>query len=547
MSDFQKLLVVTALASNLALAAPALEQAEVRLPYAELKSLLAAADRPDTRPQLAPALLAARFRLSMVEGNPVIDSSFRTTTFTDGLAKVPLAGGNITVASQQPQDARVLIHEEMLCQALEKAGTQMLEMRLLPAFGTDGAGLVVPPSPASVLETGDLGEERSVAVSIDGREQVLGSNRRIALPLGGCELVLRMLGGEETREALRPPEPSEWTWQHQALVIPGDGEISYQVLASASAAGGSGVSAVLALPADAREIKVAGDDLAGQKLIRGKDRSLGLQIDWKTRGLLERELAISYQLPRRPLDQSWKLQSPAGTGEGATRTRFTVVGAPELTYAAEGLTGPFPPQGLPDRFSDDLKGASCYQLEAASAVDLTVNRLPVVATADATVTDAIWAVRLEPDGAMLVEGAMDLEHRGMMGVSLEVPPGMALLSCDVGGQSVTPVNLGEGKLEVSLPAGGSKTRVCISFTGRTKAVDPVEGTLALALPKTPLFIRALTWRIDLPSGYQAETSGNLVRSTQPADPPSRLTLRKNLCRDERPEANVFYQRADLKH
>ncbi|RYF19363.1 MAG: hypothetical protein EOO77_10320 [Oxalobacteraceae bacterium] len=72
----------------------------------------------------------------------------------------------------------------------------------------------------------------------------------------------------------------------------------------------------------------------------------------------------------------------------------------------------------------------------------------------------------------------------------------------------------------------------------------MEGTLELSLPKTPLFIRALTWKIDLPPVYQAETHGNLVRVTGAGDPPSRLTLRKNLCRDERPQTHVFYQRSD---
>jgi hypothetical protein len=156
-------------------------------------------------------------------------------------------------------------------------------------------------------------------------------------------------------------------------------------------------------------------------------------------------------------------------------------------------------------------------------------------------------VKLESDGALLVEGLMILEHRGLLGVLLDVPPAMTLLSCDVASQSVTPVNLGDGKLEINLPATGGKSRVSCTFTGKIAALDPVEGTFALSLPKTPLFIRALTWKIDLPRGYQAETHGNLVRANEPNDPSSRLTLRKNLCRDERPEINVFYQRADLKN
>ena len=538
------MLVLAVLSSRLVLAGPGLDEAEVKLPYGELKSLIAGAVRPVAIVDPGGALLAARFRLTRVADQPVLDATFRTATFADGLAKIPLVGGGVIVESQKPAEARVVVQDKSLCQVLEKAGAQTLELRLLAALSGEGLALLLPPCPAPVFETGDLGEGWSVAVKVGGREQVLGSNRVLALPLAGGGVEIRMLGGEETREALRPPEPSVWTWQHQALVIPGDGELEYRVLASASAAGGSGISAVLELPADAREVSVAGDDLAGHQLVRGADRALGLRIDWKTRGLLERELAISYRLPRRPLDRVWKLQAPAAD---STRTRFIVVGSAALGYAADGLAGPFPPKGLPARFVEEIGGASCYQLEVATAAtDLTINPLPVVATAEATISEAAWSIRLEPDGAMIVEGVMSLEHRGTLGVPLDIPAGMTLLACEVGGQAVTPVNLGDGRLEITLPA-GMKTRLVCSFTARVAALDPVEGTLALSLPKTSLFIRSLIWKIDLPRGYQAETHGNLVRSSEPAELPSRLTLRKNLCRDERPEIQIFYQRSDLKN
>jgi hypothetical protein len=547
MSEFHKLLAVSAWFSHVAFAGPGLDQAEVRLPYAEFKTLIADARRPAPGSEPVGALLAARFRLSIVGEAAVIDATFRTTTFSNGLAMIPLVGGDVTVESQEPADARILIHEKMLCHAREETGAQILEMRLLPSLGTDRGNLLVPACPAGLFETAELGEGCSIALRIDGREQVIGSNQMVALPLGGGGVSIRRLGGEETREALKPPEPSIWSWQHQALVIPGDGEIVYQVLARASATGGSGVAATLALPGDAREVKAAGEDLVGQKLVRGADRSLGMQLEWKTRGLLEREVAITYQMPRRPLDRTWKLQSPSGPGADSTRTRFIVVGSPGLSYAADGLAGPFTAKSLPSGFSQDLGGVFCYQLEASTSADLTVNPLPVVATSEATVGEAAWSLKLEPDGAMLLEGTLDVEHRGAPGVTLDVPPGMTLLSCQVGNIPARPVNLGEGKLEISLPAGGEKTRIACSFTGRAAALDPVEGTLALALPKTPLFIRVLSWKIELPRGYQAETHGNLLRATEPNDPPSRLTLRKNLCRDERPETNLFYQRSDLKN
>ena len=500
MSELHKLLVVTACASNLLIAGPALDEAEVRLPYGELKSLIAGASGPESKPDPVSALLSARFRVVLSGEVPVLDSTFRTATFSDGLAMIPLVGGNVSVETQNPPEARILIHGEMLSQAVEKSGLYETDLRLMASFGSDGTSLVVPACPASIFETGDLGEARSVALSIDGRERILGSNQRVALPLAGGVLEFRMLGGEETRAALMPPEPSEWTWQNQALVVPGDDAMFYQVMAGASATGGSGVSAVLALPPDAREVLAEGDDLAEHKLVRGGDRSLGLRLEWKTRGQLEREIVVSYQLPRRPLDRIWKLQAPSGPGGDSTRTRFVIAGSPQIVYAADGLLGPFPPKGLPARFAEKLDGSSYYQIESAATADLTVDLLPVVATAEATVGEALWVTKLESDGAMLLEGLMDLEHHGMPGVVLEVPPGMTLLSCDAGGRAVTPVNLGDGKLEVSLPAAGGKTRVSCSFTGRVAALDPVDGTLALGLPGTPLFIRSLTWKIELPAG-----------------------------------------------
>ncbi|MES2474327.1 MAG: hypothetical protein V4640_01010 [Verrucomicrobiota bacterium] len=547
MSLFLKPLVLSGLVSNLTLAGPALDQAEVRLPYAELKSLVAGANSMAAKPQPDPSLLSAVFRLTLVEGKPVIDATFRTATFADGLAHVPLVGGDLTIARQQPPDARVVVRDGMLCQAVEKGGSQVLELRLLPLSVADGAEWVLPACPAAALETGDLGEEVSIAVKVGGREQVLGANRRIALPLVGGSHSLRMLGGEETREALRPPEPSVWTWQQQALVIPEDGAIRYRVLASASANAGSGVAASVSLPADAVGIGVSGEDLAGHQVTRRQDRSLDLAVTWKTRGQLERELAISYSLPRKPLDRSWKLRGPTAASGEATRTRFIVAASPDLTYTADGLEGPFSPKGLPSGFGDALAGAPCYQLEGTGELELTVQPLPVVPVADATLTEALWQTRVEPDGAVLVEATMTLDCRGVSVFPLHVPAGLTLLSCEVGDRSVTPVVASDGSILIHLLGGGAKNRVSCAFTGRAAAMDAVQGTVELTLPKTPLFIRTLSWRIELPSGYQAETGGNLVREAVPDGPPSRLMLRKNLCRDEQPVANVFYQKSAIKN
>ena len=383
-----------------------------------------------------------------------------------------------------------------------------------------------------------------MVIGSGGREETLADRQIRPLPSSGQELTVRLLGSHETREALRPPEPSAWTWQHQALVKPSDGELIYHVLARASAADGSGVEALLPLPSDAQDVTVSGEDLASHAKIRVENRSLGLKLGWITRGILDRQVTISYRMPLRPLDRTWPLQAPGGDG---TRTRFIIAASPVFAYSADGLTAPLLPQGLPSALAESLKGATCHLLEATTTAELSVSPIPVAATAEGVVTSSEWSLKIEPDGAMLATGILTVEHAGPLGFIFDTPEGMKLLSCEMAGKPVSPVDLGQGVLKVTLPAHGGKSLLSCSFTGRTTSLDPVEGTLKLSLPKVPLFIHSLLWRLDLPAGYQAETHGNLRRLQVAAgEPPSRVSLKKNLCRDERPEIHIFYQRSDLK-
>ena len=102
-------------------------------------------------------------------------------------------------------------------------------------------------------------------------------------------------------------------------------ELVYQAIASAAAAGGSGMEALLPLPPDARDVAATGGDLVSQTKIRGENRSLRIRLGWKTRGILDRQVMLSYRMPLRPLDPAWHLQSPGGEG---TRTRFIIATSP---------------------------------------------------------------------------------------------------------------------------------------------------------------------------------------------------------------------------
>lgn len=543
MAKLYPIIALTLLGVSAAHASPPLDGAEVRLPYGELARLLDRAQPPSAPATPPPALLAARLRLSLEAGKPVLTATLRTTSFGSDVTLIPLIGGDLTLAEPPADGPRIILRDGMLCEVSEAAATRVIELRLLPSSGDGTFSLKLPPCPSVMFETTEFGPEWSVAVKSGAREEIIGAGQARPLALTNEPLSFRLLGGEETRTALLPPEPSNWTWQHQALVVPGDGELTYHVLARASAAEGSGVSALLRLPADARNVEIRGTDLIATR--RAPGEKLAMVLEWQTRGVLERELDITYRMPLRPLDPRWTLEAPAGEAADSTKSRFIVMATPSRNYAADGLTGPFPSAGLPAVLANELFDQPCYFLEGPQSAILAVTFVPRVETAEGVVTSADWSLKVEPDGALLTEGTLSITHSGAQGFVFDTPPGMQLLSCTVGGEQVAPVDRGNGVLEVALPAKSQVSVLQCAFTGKLPALDPVGGTLALALPKTPVFVRALTWLLDLPPAYQAETSGNLTRTAGEPAKPSRLRLTKNLSRDERPETNVFYQRTDL--
>ncbi|MEO8614289.1 MAG: hypothetical protein ABI600_04050 [Luteolibacter sp.] len=541
MSKLTFLLGISCMSFPLVLRGQSLDQAEVRIPYGELKQLLARAESGGKPVVPKPVLLSALLRLSIEDGGPVIDATFRTTSFNSDTALLPLVAGDVSLGKQDPQEAVIVIEENSLCLVSDKPGVRTVKLRLLPMIGSNGFSVALPACASVIFETGDLPADQAVTIGSGDKEEALASGQSRPLPHSAQVLKLRLLDQQETREALRPPEPSIWSWQNQALVIPADGELVYQIIARASAADGSGVVATLPLPPDALDVTVSGEDLVSHEKIRGENRSSAMGLVWKTRGILDRQVVISYRMPLRPLDRIWHLQVPGGEG---TRTRFIIATSPLLAYAADGLTSPLAAQGLPVSLARLLAGGTYRHLEAAAAADLSVTPIPVAATAEGVVTTAEWALKIEPDGAMLATGVLNIEHKSSLEFVFDTPPGMKLLSCDVAGKAIPPVDLGQGVLKVTLPAQGDGSTLTCSFTGHTEALDPVEGTVSLSLPKVPLFIHSLLWRLDLPTGYQAETHGNLTRITS-GEAATRITLKKNLCRDERPEVQVFYQRSDL--
>jgi len=540
------LIAAFAITPLLSLAEP-LDDAEVRLPYSELRRLLEERTPPQKVPEpvvLPPSLASARLKISRERERLIIDASFRTVRFSDKPAMIPLIGGELGLEHSEPAELSLLMSEGQICHAAAEAGSTTFSARFLA--DAEALSLTLPPCPSLILEAAE-GNGQFI-VSNGDREQTLEAGKPMPLPAAGATISIRAPSMRETEQAQRPPQPSDWSWQHQALIRDADGELSHLVLARASATQGSGLSAELILPADARDLEAQGDDLASSRISREADGSMRLLLEWRTRDILEREVMVRYRRPLKPLDATWQLVAPQGAGEAPSRTRFVIAANPRRAIEAAGLAGPYDAESLPPVLRAELRGTPYFSLESDGVrAEIEARELPLVATADAVIQEATWKLRQESEGSLLAEAILKVEHKQPFSVALESPAGFSLLGCTVNGADTRPISRGEGKLEIPLPQAGKETSVvALSFTAAGEALDPVSGTLELQLPRTPLFIRTLSWQIELPAAYRAEVHGNLTRGPLDAhDPPSAIRLRKNLCRDELPAVSVFYQRADL--
>ena len=528
-----------------------LADAEVRLPYSELVRLLDAARagaEAGARPPVGAALLGTRLRVEVAGDSLVLKANFRAATFDDHWALIPLLGVAPTVAQASPPESRLVVEKEKLCLLGAAREQTAVDLVFNAAKREDRLSCLVQPCATSVLEIAAPPADLAVIASVEGKETAFIGAGSMSLPTSGGSLVVTTRPRAEVAALIGPPQPSLWNWQHQIAVILDDGELHCSSWARGSTTGGAGLEAAFFLPGEARSVRVGGDDMEAARVTREADGRIAVKVGWKTREVLDRQLRLDWRLPVGPLDTAWKLSVPTGRPEEKSRARLYLVESPVHLYQAPGLSEPVVPAALPHALEEQIEGRPCRIVETDGLLEIGLKQKTVAATDDAVIEEASWTTRLEADGALLTEGKITINHHGAGRFKLALPEGHRLLRCAIGSRSAAPVELAPGTLEIAWPGGGETTRseIEIACTARQEAFHPVEGSCALALPRTPLFIRTTLWRIQLPDGYKAETHGNLDRQKPaPDDHSGTVCLRKSLCRDEQPAVSVFYDKSGL--
>ncbi|MEQ1751086.1 MAG: hypothetical protein ABL974_16780 [Prosthecobacter sp.] len=538
-----------------------LAKATVTVPYSELKRLLqintaqaamnaAGAIKP---PPVPGGLMAALLRLDCREGKSALEAEFRVENFSGQWESIPLMGAGLAVASIEPPDARVLAKDGRLCLVTKTMGASSVKMRFVEqeiATWSDRKliDLTALPCAIGTLEITGLPEGRAAVVKSD--EVVLPGSAKgfFALPAEGGNISVALQEPAKVAAEQAPPMPSEWSLQNELAVRRDDGTLRYTAHCYLTAQSGSGLSATITLPLNARQAKAEGEDLTEWHAERVEGGQQSLILTWKGRGVLEREVTVSYAVPQPPLDEQWKLTAPTVVKTDQTRSLFVLAVPPVSAMEGENLRQIIGSAGLSKWVAVELGGEMLVAIEGAASASVRVKALPQAPTADGTIKMAQYQTRIVADGSTITEAKFEIEHEGSPRFVIDLPVDSALLKCSLNGQSTKPV-AGEGRrLEFPLPLSEGKAvkaEVALSFTSAKGKLDPVSGKLSAELPLTPWFIHAIEWSLTLPDAYRISAVDGNVEYGTGAKAEHEVVLHKSLCRGEAPMADLFYEKRGL--
>ena len=543
-------------------AEPNLSGATATLPYDELRALWIAARnvsaKEESDPAKAPveaALHRADYTVDLESGHAV--ASFEIEAFTEGWHFIPLLGEEARPVEILPEESRVFWRDKKLGLLMDGAKRVSVQINLAMEKSEGDWVLPTATATASRLQVDSVPADMRVVLDGDAVPVQSGESVEVALRSAGGLRRLRLDDARYHQAALEMP--SQWELRSQVLGQFEGSAIVHHARVLCHTEAGSGRELAFILPPDAVITKVTGEDLANWESRRAP-QSREVEVRWTTPGIHHRELQLTYRRPHSPSEESWNLVAPkVSTESDPAPALFVIPGVAGLELTGEGIQARAEAGGnripLPDWILDALAGSDPVIAESVGELNLTATWLPTVEIAEATITNADYRMRLVGDGSLLLEVDYDLDHDAALAWDLALPADARILRCTLDGQPARPIARPDGGVVLDLPARKSKpstdkdknpatTRISLSYTAKLEELDPVSGDLRLELPATTLFIHNLNWNITLPDGYESTAiDWNAEIAPCPAD--GSILLRKLLCREETPKADIYYRRANL--
>jgi hypothetical protein len=523
--------------------APDLSEARVTLPYQELKALWQAAQRetPEKRkPPVEAALLAARYQLLLKNDQATGVVEFETQSFTDEWTVIPLLGAQTQIDEVEPADVQLITREGRFALVTNRIGKQKIRIKFAAKLTgtTEGAHFRLAIAPAAINTLSVAGIPEKQTLRIAGATQLSSEKDRASYRLPAQEQLAFDVIPEK---AVVPITPSRWKLDAQALVQFGDGKLNYAARLAANTEHGSGLTMELEFPPGVDVTKITGPDLGDWQTTTTENQNRRIQLRWQTRDILRRELEVEYNFAQPLTGGEWNLKSPRLVEEENNPPLYVVVPPPGLELAAAAQNAG--PRQLPAWLVEKTDGKN-YQVFLGDT-PVAAKWLPLVETAQAVVETATAKTRIVSDGALLTELNYTVLHDRALRWSVDLPEGCELLAASIEGKPVKPIDRGSHVIEFSLPSGKGMTALALSYTAKKPPFKPVSGQIAVELPQTDLLVHWIDWELRIPVAYEIAAFEGNVESVpcDKTDLGSRVVqLHKELCKNERPRAEFFYQK-----
>jgi hypothetical protein len=524
-------------------AGPDLSEARVTLPYSELKTLWQAAqhEAPEKRkPPVEATLLSARYQLVLKGDQATGVVEFETQSFTDEWTVIPLLGAQTQIDEVEPADVQLITRDGRFALVTNRIGKQKIRIKFAAKLtGTTEAAhfrLAIAPAAINTLSVAGIPEKQTLRIA--GATQLSSEKDRAGYRLPAQDQLAFDVIPEK---AVVPITPSRWKLDAQALVQFGDGKLNYTARLAANTEQGSGLTMELEFPPGVDVTKITGADLSDWQTTTTENQSRRVQLRWQTRDVLRRELEVEYNFAQPLTGGEWNLKSPQLSDGENNPPLYVVVPPPGLELAAAAQNAG--PRQLPAWLVEKTDGRNNQVFLGDAPV--AAKWLPLVETAQAVVETATAKTRIVSDGALLTELDYTIRHDRALRWSVDLPEGCELLAASIEGKPVKPIDRGSHVIEFSLPSGKGITALALSYTAKKPPFKPVSGQIAVELPQTDLLVHWIDWELRIPVAYEIAAFEGNVESVpcDKTDGGSRVVqLHKELCKNERPRVEFFYQK-----
>jgi Carboxypeptidase regulatory-like domain len=492
---------------------------DVTLPLSEYNRLVELAAKPVKRPEMPPLPYAIkRAELKLRVGNESVLGTVQLDgeVFTRGATKVPLTTGITVLDAHQegrslPLEQEGGTHVAVLPGPAEFSVTLDAGLHLNLEAGRASFSLPVPSAGSVRLSLVIPGEHTNVRISpglITSRTSDKGQTSiEATLPPGQSANVWWT-----TREIASPTVPREARFLSdvKTLVSVSEADIKIAVLADISVVQGDPSQFQVELPPGYEFTGATGGSLDSSELQSGV---LILKVSAPAQRshqfLISMEKTISDSKADAPFLSFKETQRETGEVlvEGTGTMELTATEGGGLKRMDLKETNPY----LRSLARFPLQAAFRYHRQPAEVPTLALGwvRFPDSSVLAAVAERAVVTTLVTSEGKSLTEVTMTIKNQAQPFLKVELPAGASILSADVAGEKVKPVQGPDGNRVPLLRPGFRPTdSYTVSFVFmHSGAPFAKKGGSELSLPKMDVPISFLQWEVFLPEQYKVRDFG----------------------------------------